>query len=92
MDEIKILLRPEFEYYHSLLTAYGEDLVDKFKQTLLTAKYDDTSRVLEFGSKSYLNTSIEIIEDGTGGILIKTNGAPYVEASNSAGGVTVTIG
>ena len=92
MNEIKILLQPEFEYYHSLLTAYGEDLVDKFKQTLLTAKYDDTSRVLEFGSKSYFDISIEIIEDGTGGIIIKTNGAPYVETNNSAGGVTVTIG
>ena len=92
MNEIRILLQPEFEHYHSLLTAYGEDLVEKFKQTLFTAKYDDTSRVLEFGVKSSFNQTLEMFEDGTGGVIIKLNGAPYVEASNSAGGVTVTIG
>ena len=92
MDEIRILLKPEFEHYHSLLTAYGEDLVEKFKKTLFAARYDDNSRVLEFGMKSDFDKTLEMFEDGTGGVIIKLNGAPYVESSNSAGGVTVTIG
>lgn len=92
MNEIRILLQPEFEHYHSLLTTYGEDLVEKFKQTLFAARYDDNSRVLEFGMKSDFDKTLEMFEDGTGGVIIKLNGAPYVESSNSAGGVTVTIG
>lgn len=92
MNEIKILLQPEFEYYHSLLLTHGEGLIEKFKETLFAARYDDDSRILEFGSKSNFNKTLEMFEDGTGGILIKTNGAPYVENINSAGGVTVTIG
>lgn len=88
MDEIKILLKPEFEYYHSLLTAYGEDLVEKFKQTLLTAKYDDTSRVLEFGSKSYFTTTIVFTDDGQGNVAL-TLPSTMTMTDDGSGNVTI---
>lgn len=68
MDKIRILLQPEFEYYHSLLTAYGEDLVEKFKQTLLAAKYHESSRILEFGVKSNFDEVLMLTNDGFGNV------------------------
>lgn len=58
MNEIKILLQPEFEYYHSLLLTHGDSLINNFKDKLLIAEYNDTSRTLEFGTKSYFDTSV----------------------------------
>ena len=89
--EKKILFKPEFEYYHSLLTMYGEELLENKRQTFLTVNYDDNSRILEF-TKKYSGSSIEIIEDGTGGVIIKFSNTPYSEVDNLSGGVTVTIG
>ena len=88
MNEIRILLKPEFEHYHSLLTAYGEDLVEKFKQTLFTAKYDDTSRVLEFGSKSYFNATIVFEDDGKGNVTLLLPSNITMESDDS-GNVTI---
>lgn len=68
MDEIKILLKPEFEYYHSLLTSYGEDLVDKIKQKLPTFQYNETSRILEFGSRTHFDSAIVFTDDGQGNV------------------------
>ena len=92
MNERKILFAPEFEHYHSLLITHGESLIENFKQTLFAARYDDSSRILEFGIKSDFDKVLEMFEDGYGGVIIKLNGAPYVETTNSTGGVTVTIG
>lgn len=88
MNEIKILLQPEFEYYHSLLTAHGEDLVEKLKQTLFTAKYDDTSRILEFGAKSYFNTTITFEDDGKGKVTLLLPSTMTME-SDGSGNVTI---
>ena len=70
MNERKILLAPEFEYYHSLLSAYGEELIENKKQALLTAKYNEISRVIEFGRKKYFDTTIIFTDDGQGNVNV----------------------
>ena len=67
---VRCSVQPEFEYYHSLLLTHGEGLIEEFKNTLLTAKYDDASRVLEFGSKTYFNTTIKFVSDGQGNVTL----------------------
>ena len=70
MDEIKILLKPELEYYHSLLLTHGESLIDNFKNTLPKVVYNETSRIIEFGSQSYFDTSIKFTHDEQGNVAL----------------------
>ena len=48
MNEIKILLQPEFEHYHSLLMAHIGGLIDNLKNSLSTFRYHEESRILEY--------------------------------------------
>ena len=88
-EEKKILFKPEFELYHSLLSAYGEDLIENFKQKLLSVIYHDDSRILEFGKPSINVESISFINDGLGNVIaILSSGSTILD--DGLGNVTIT--
>ena len=90
MDNIKkILLQPEFEYYHSLLTAYGEDIIEKLKEKLMTISYDEDLRILEFGARDATVESITFSDDGKGNVTMTLRSSSTMTDDGSSN-VTVT--
>ena len=69
MDERKILLQPEFNYYHEKLTEYGLQLIEELEANKLKILYNSNLRALEFTT----NTNLEILEffdDGNGNVTL----------------------
>lgn len=89
MNEIKILLQPEFEHYHSLLMAHIGGLIDNLKNSLSTFRYHEESRILEFGTKEQFETTVEFITDGRGNVTLSLPVTMSIR-NDGKGNVTIT--
>lgn len=85
----KILLQPEFEYYHFLLMSHCMEQLFNHKQSLMSIAYDEENRVLEFGALSSVSESITFTDDGNGNVTMSLLSSSILTDDNE-GNATLT--
>lgn len=89
-DIRKILLEPEFVYYHNLLTAHCHNLIEYYKSNILSINYYDDTRILEFGSSSQTSEeTLSFSDNGQGAVLLTLPSTASI-TDDGQGNVTIT--
>ena len=87
MSKKKILLQPEFNYYHEKLTEYGLRIIEELESNKLKLLYNSSLRALEFATNINLEI-LEFFDDGNGNVTLSL---PSYASITDDGNGNVTI-